>query len=567
MASIKIQDLSYSYPESNQLAIQKVNLEITEGEFVVVAGSSGSGKSTLLRILARLIPDFYNGKIAGAIYLDNQPLDKLSKREMAEKVGIVFQNPESQLVMMKVEQEIVFGMENRGLSDRLMRRRLMEVSSMLGLGDTLTQVSAQLSAGYKQRVALAGVLAMQPEILLLDEPTSQLDPIAGEAFLNLIRKLNQDNGITVILVEQHLEKCCHLADRIILMDKGRITVDLSANQKGDRDWLHHLPLFRLPLLARVFAEAGWPELPLTVKEGRELLRRHYSVPASEKPVMADNCELAKYDANSNEVIADIKNLWFTYPNGLDALKNINLSIRKGDFIAILGENGAGKSTLLKNVNGLLKPGRGQVIINGRNIKGMMLEDLASEVAYLSQNPNDYLFMPSVREELDFSSQLLKTIDLGYRQYLIDCLKLSQLMESSPRDLSVGERQRVAIASVLLANPQLLLLDEPTRGLDYQTKQELGILLKQQNEEGRTIILVTHDIDFAAEYANSIVLMHNGAVVEQGNKYEVLQHALYYSPQIARLFNPLKINAITFREAVIVLREIAKIKENQKESVE
>jgi energy-coupling factor transporter ATP-binding protein EcfA2 len=256
MAAIKIQDLSYYYPETIKPALNRINLEIPEGQLLIIIGDSGSGKSTLLRVISGLIPAFYNGKLLGRVFLDGEDTVQMSRQEMVQKVGIVFQNPESQLVMNNVEQEIVFGLENLGLPNNLMKRRLMEMSTSLGLSGDLSQGVSQLSGGQKQKVALAGVMAMQPRILLLDEPTSQLDPVAAEEILNIIRRLNEDNGITVVMIEQRLERCCHLADRILLMENGLIAADINTGGRG-RMWLQRAPLTYLPPLPNLFAPAGF----------------------------------------------------------------------------------------------------------------------------------------------------------------------------------------------------------------------------------------------------------------------------------------------------------------------
>lgn len=446
MAAIKIQDLSYYYPETIKPALNRINLEIPEGQLLIIIGDSGSGKSTLLRVISGLIPAFYNGKLLGRVFLDGEDTVQMSRQEMVQKVGIVFQNPESQLVMNNVEQEIVFGLENLGLPNNLMKRRLMEMSTSLGLSEDLSQGVSQLSGGQKQKVALAGVMAMQPRILLLDEPTSQLDPVAAEEILNIIRRLNEDNGITVVMIEQRLERCCHLADRILLMENGLIAADINTGGRG-RMWLQRAPLTYLPPLPNLFARAGFKELPLTVKQGRQMLNS----------LMADSSRAAKPvpdtsiilgSAKGQELI-DIQNLWFSYPDKEEVIKNVNLLIREGDFIALLGENGAGKTTLLKNINGLLKPSRGQIKLAGKDTRDLAIEEIAASVAYLSQDPNDYLFMPSVKEEILFTLRNFNIDNDSYAEEILKRFKLEAYRQCNPRDLSTGERQRVALASVLL----------------------------------------------------------------------------------------------------------------------
>ncbi len=557
MADIKIQDLSYYYPETIKPALNKINLEIPEGQFVIMVGNSGSGKSTLLRTISGLAPSFYNGNLLGKIYLDGADAAQLSRHELVQEVGIVFQNPESQLVMMNVEQEIAFGLENLGLPDKLMKRRVMEMSSSLGLSAYLESYVAELSGGQKQKAALAGVLAMHPGILLLDEPTSQLDPVAAEELLNIIRRLNEDNGTTIIMIEQRLERCCHLADRILVMENGGISADLKAGTRANGIWMQKAPAAYLPPLPRLFASAGYKELPLTVKQGRQIIKSYNleRKAGSNFNSYPDKPPVSGIDPRKD--LVDIHDLWFTYPNTGEALKNINLKIREGDFIAVLGENGAGKTTLLKNINGLLKPSRGSIQVAGKDTRELTIEEMALSVAYLSQDPNDYLFMPSVREEIDFTIKNLKLSEDGYSEEIIRNFKLDRYIQCNPRDLSTGERQRVALASVLVSKPRLLLLDEPTRGLDYQLKEQLGKLLLEINQQGTAVMMVTHDVDFAAEYARDICLMFDGGVIERGSKYEVLQHSTFYSPQIGKLFNNIVDDVITVDEGVKVLLELTR----------
>lgn len=554
MAFIKIQDLSYYYPETIKPALNRINLEIPEGQLLIIIGDSGSGKSTLLRAISGLIPTFYNGNLQGKIFLDGIDILELSRPEMVQQVGIVFQDPESQLVMNNVEQEIAFGLENLGLPGNLMKRRVMEMSSSLGLSGDLAKGVAELSGGQKQKVALAGVLAMQAGILLLDEPTSQLDPVAAEELLNIIRRLNEDNGTTVVMIEQRLERCCHLADRIIFMENGGIAADINIGSRGGRMWLPRVPLAYLPPLPNLFAQAGFQELPLTVKQGRQVLHSLRVDPAQVSELVPDTSIL--FGPPLEQELINIQNLWFSYPDKEEVIKKLNLLVREGDFIALLGENGAGKTTLLKHIMGLLRPGRGQIKLRGQDTKDLAIEEIAVSVAYLSQDPNDYLFMPSVKEEILFTLNNLNRQDQTLVEEIIKKFKLEPYRHCNPRDLSTGERQRVALASVLVSKPRLLLLDEPTRGLDYGLKRELGELLQDINRQGTAVLMVTHDVDFAAEYARDICLMFDGAIIERGSKYQVLQHSTYYTSQIGKLFNNIVDNVITIDRGVKVLVELA-----------
>lgn len=548
MAVIKIENLNYYYPDTEKPALHNINLEIPEGQFVLIAGGSGCGKSSLVRAMAGLIPEFYGGNISGKVLLDQTDIKKIDRRSLHGKVGMVFQDPESQLVMTTVEQEIVFGLENLGVPNSLMKRRLMEVSGALGLTGYLNGFAPELSGGQKQKVAMASILAMQPDILLLDEPTSQLDPISGEEILTIIRRLNEDNGITVVLIEQRLERCFHLADRVLVMDQGEIISDHHAHDTLARWAVEHQVPF-IPPIAKLFAGAGFSQIPVTVKEGRKILQSHW-------PLMKKNIQklptrpksAVKLADHSREALARLKNVWFSYPNGEESLKNVNLEIRQGAFTVLMGENGAGKTTLFKILTGLLKPSRGQVEILGKNTGKLSVEEIAPLVGYLSQDPNDYLFLPTVHEELEFSPKNLNLPDDGSISEIGEQLGLTRYLDTNPRDLSSGERQRVALASVLVNRPKLLLLDEPTRGLDYRLKERLGEILLKFQEKGISIFMITHDIEFAAEYAQDIILMSDGAVVGQGDKYEMLTNSTFYASQISKLFRNISDKVVTLAQA-------------------
>lgn len=549
MSLYKTENLIYYYPDRQEPSLNGISLAIEEGEFVLVAGQSGSGKSSLARALAGLIPDFYGGRFGGKIYFKEREIRGIDRRGLALEVGMVFQDPEKQLVMTGVEAEIAFGLENLGLSRAEMFRRVAEVISFLGLSGLMRESTASLSGGQKQKLALAAVLAMQPRVLILDEPTSQLDPVAAEDFLNLVKRLNEEMGFTIILIEQRLERCFHLADRVVLMEGGGVVRDGVPEQVAG--WAVKRGLAFVPPVARLFSRLGFSTVPVNVKEGRRQLRLSLDLGTASGVTVASpgakKGKKAEGPGNSSPPLLEIKNLWFSYDNGREALRHIDIKVNRGEFVGILGENGAGKSTLLKNMAGLLRPGRGKVLLNGSDINKD--KNPGRRIAYLSQNPNDYLFQDTVEEELLFTLKNFGLKDDGVVDELLKKLKIDCHRRVNPRDLSSGERQRVALASVLVTRPGLIVLDEPTRGVDYSLKAELGNFLAGQVAAGASVILVTHDVEFAAEYAGRVIMMFDGRVVSDGSGRETFGRSVFYSPQIGKLCRGFYDDILTFQEAL------------------
>lgn len=548
MPLYKVENLTYYYTEAEKPALNDISLEIGDGEFVLVAGGSGSGKSSLARALAGLIPEFYGGRVGGKVYFQGQDIRMMDRGKLAREVGMVFQDPEKQIVQTHVEAEIAFGLENLGLDNEEMLRRVAEVVCFMNLEQIRGAFTANLSGGQKQKLALASVLAMQPRVLVLDEPTSQLDPVSAEDILNLVKRLNEEMGFTVIMIEQRLERCYHLADRVLLMEKGSIICDGSAREVARKTIKGSTPF--LPPVARFFAGIEVPLLPLTVKEGRKLLRSCLNMEAAAGMARTAAGKVGGSSAGlrGQGSAVCLKNLWFTYPGGQEVLKDVSLGVREGEFVAVLGENGAGKSTMLRQLTGLLKPDRGTVQVLGRDVGRNGFKEIRRHTAYLSQNPNDYLFQDSVEDELLFTLKNFGLEDTSIVDEMLDKFHLAQYRRTNPRDLSSGERQRVALASVLVMSPGLIILDEPTRGVDFRLKAELGRFLQQEAEKGRTVIVVTHDVEFAAEYAARIVMMSSGRVVSDGGKHEVLSKSVFYSPQLGKMCRGICDGVLTFSEA-------------------
>ncbi len=545
--------MTYFYPDSRLPALSNINMSLEREEFLLAVGGSGSGKSTLARVLAGLIPDYYGGKICGQIFFQGKSMQEIDRRSLSTQVGIVFQDPEKQLVMTSVEAEIAFGLENLGLPQQEMFRRVAEVMSFLNLSPLKNEFTANLSGGQKQKVALASVLAMKPRVLILDEPTSQLDPAAADEFLYLVERLNREMGYTVVLIEQRLDRCFHLADRVAMMAGGEILHIGGVAEAARWQVRHSLPF--IPPVSRFFVSMGSDVVPLTVKDGRRELEKYFATPAPSAGMQEQWIADPDRWSEGKPTVLDVADVWFTYENGREALKGASLTVSRGDFLVILGENAAGKSTLLKLITGILKPGRGKVAVMGEDTRHSVLAKMAERVGYLSQNPNDYLFEDTVENELRFTLDSLGRVDVGIIDDTLDKLSLTSVRMANPRDLSGGERQRVALASILVARPELILLDEPTRGMDSILKNELGTLLQGLNERGLTTILVTHDVEFAAEYARRVTMMFDGRITGDGSKYQVLKGSAFYSPQMARLFNNIRNHVLTVDDAIKSMNDI------------
>ncbi len=524
---IQFERLSYRYPGNQEPVLRDLSFQIEEGEFLLVMGPSGAGKSTLLRSLNGLVPHFYGGTISGRVRVADRDPVAIGPKGMADTVGLVFQDPEAQFVVDKVEDEVAFAMENLGLDPVVMRKRVEEVLDQLGIAHLRHRSVNQLSGGERQRVAIAAALTLQPRVLVLDEPTSQLDPQAAEEVLDALVKLNQDLGLTIVLSEHRLERVVQYVDRILyLPGNGQPPIlDEPRTVLGQIDLV--------PPLVRLAKALDWHPLPLTIKEGRQFVR---SVRGCE--TLLSGSPLPGL-ARSGLAVIQVHELGFSY-NGRPALQNVCLKVRQGEFVALMGRNGSGKTTLLKQMVGLLKPDRGLVRLldpdsrRSLDTRQATVDEIIRFVGYVPQNPNMLLFNDTVRQELDFTRRA-HGLPPGRYEPLLRSLGLTAYLDHYPRDLSVGERQRVALASILAAEPCILLLDEPTRGLDYHQKRALADFLQGQKAGGHTIIMATHDVELVAECADRVVLLADGQVVVDGPARQVMSESLVFASQINKLF--------------------------------
>jgi energy-coupling factor transport system ATP-binding protein len=532
---IKIEDFTFCYSGATKPALRDIDLEVQDGEFVLVTGPSGGGKSSLCRCFNGLIPHFYGGKVTGRVVVQGLDTMRHATRELATRVGMIFQDPENQLVTMDVEREIAFGLENLAFPPDLIARRMVESLETLGVSSLRHRQVHELSGGEKQQVAIASVLALHPEILILDEPTSELDPKSAEELLSIVERLNDELGITVILIEHRLDRVLQHADRLVVLHEGRVVSDGSPRgilsqhyQEITGAGVGMPPIIKLAheLENRGISMDG---TPLTVKEGRIMLSSVFQKTSRKLPQQDEK--------GDSRPVVEVEKLWHVYPEGPAALKNVSLKINEGEFVAIMGRNASGKTTLVKHFNGLLKPTKGLVAVDGIDTKKATVAELARKVGFVFQNPNDHLFADTVEEEVSFTLKNLGLesgqIGLGVNEVL-ERFKLKEYRSLYPRSLSGGEKQRVALASVLVVQPKILILDEPTRGMEYRLKRELMVFLQGYASQGNTVILVTHDVETTAEHADRVVLLSEGKIVVDGDKRDVLSRALLFSPQINRL---------------------------------
>jgi energy-coupling factor transport system ATP-binding protein len=524
---IYLDHLSYAYPGASDRALSDISLDIGEGEFTLVAGPSGSGKSTLLRVLNGLVPHFTGGSISGSATVSGHDPIAEGPQALSRIVGFVFQDPESQFVVDRVEDEIAFALENAAVPPTEMRLRVEEVLHLLDLTALRDRHLETLSGGEKQRVAIATALAFRPRILALDEPTSQLDPQAAEDVLQALVRLNQDLGLTIVIAEHRLERILPYVDHMVYLSESGDGVVTGPPRRV----LHHMDL--TPPLVTLAKELGWEPLPLTVKEGRQRVAES-QIQASSSRTRTSTSATSVSSARREPQIA-LHNLRFAY-NGTPVLRGIDLELEPGELVALMGRNGSGKTTLLRCIVGLLVPEHGEIEMQGTSVIGRATADICQNVGYLPQDPRDLLFADTVLDELTIT---LRNHNLSDHpplapSELIERLELADAVHRYPRDLSAGQRQRAALGAVTVTRPGVLLLDEPTRGLDYPAKRKLVRLLREWQNEGTSILLVTHDVELVAQAADRVLLLSQGEIIANAPP-EMLTASPLFSPQVARLF--------------------------------
>ena len=553
MEIFKIENLSFAYPTSpDKLALDHITLSIQPGEYIALCGRSGSGKSTLLRHLKTVLTP--SGRRAGRVLFDGVPLQDVDLKSQAARIGYVMQDPDSQIVTDQVWHELAFGLESIGCDQKTMRLRVAEMASYFGIQSWFHRNVSELSGGQKQLLNLASVMAMQPDVLILDEPASQLDPIAASDFLNTVRKINQELGTTVILTEHRLEDVLHGADRVIVMEEGKIAAFDPPRRVGQRLYREQSPMFAaMPAPMQMFYGAGedGENCPLTVREGRTWLTEHFRETKPKVTRLPEEPDLpeTKYPA------LEVKDVWFRYEkNSPDVLQGVSLAVAPGTLHCIVGGNGAGKSTLMKAVCGICRPYRGKVKIGGKPLDKYKGKDLfTGNLAMLPQDPKSLFVKDTLLEEL---LEMLPAGTESTDPRILETAKLCEvegLLESHPYDLSGGEQQRGALAKVLLTEPRLLLLDEPTKGLDSFFKKTFAQALRKLKEQGVTILMVSHDVEFCAAYGDMVSMFFDGQILTTNTPRRFFEKNSFYTTAANRMSRHVFSGAVTADNVIQLIR--------------
>ncbi len=551
MELFKINDLSFQYPDMKQNVLDHISLSVQAGEFLVLCGPSGCGKTTLLRVLKKELTPV--GTLSGEVYYANKSMNDWEDRTLMEDIGLVFQDPENQIIMDEVMQEIVFSLENLGYSNFEMRKRVAEIVHAFGMEHLLKSKPSELSGGQKQMLNLLSTLLLKPKVLLLDEPTSQLDPVAAKDLITMLERLNKEMGITIIMVEHRLEELFAVADRVLMMEDGQISYQGKSKEliyqlsnQADKQFTPYIPAISRFYMERE-RDPKIAEVPLTVKESKLWISSLQNIPQ-------DTGEYTIEDSMvENETMVEIKDAYFQYEkDSRMVLKNLSIQINKGDYYAIVGGNGSGKTTLIKTCLGMTKPQRGSVRFMGRNMAKLKEQELYKNIAYLPQNPRVYFIQDTIEKEMLENIKQHKIVNGEARmEEMLDNFKIAHLRHRHPYDCSGGEMQKAALASMLLSEPEILFMDEPTKGLDPISKMQLGAFLRQLHQAGLTIVMVTHDIEFAAQNASNSAMMFDGSITVDAQPKELFKGNYFYTTAISRATqNSALPEALTLEEALI-----------------
>ncbi len=552
MGIVEIRGLTYSYPNAKAPALDGVDLTIERGEFVLLTGPSGCGKTTFCRCLNGLIPHFYGGDLNGDIRVAGLDTRESPTYRLAQHAGLVFQNPDNQIFALTVEKDVAFGLENLGVEKAKMLEGVDWALEKAGISHLRDRATHELSGGQKQRLAIASILAMRPEVLVLDEPTSFLDPLGAERIFQVLESLNKEHGITILLIEHRLDLAAQHVDRVVIFSEGKIVGNGSPEEifALEETRLAGVGIPKIVQLYKRLRSEGFPleRPPLTPEALVEELGKWLPPEGQQATAKPTSPEIEGFDWERHASPAvEVQGVSFSYPSGVKALDGVSLTIHRGEFVAIMGENGAGKTTLVKHFNGLLRPSAGWIKVDGGDISGLSVANLSRRVGLVFQNPDDQLFSESVEEEIGFALR-----NFGFEREVVDkrvdwalnLLDVERYRKSSPFALSGGERKRVALASVLAWDPDIIVLDEPTIGQDYAQKERLRHFLMQLRTQGKTTVIVTHDVEFVADCEPRVVLMADGRIVADGPIRRIvtdegsMRRASVSPPEITKVFSRL-----------------------------
>ena len=567
MEILRVDGLKFSYPNQLKKALNNINFSIDEGDFVLICGESGCGKSTLLRHLKpELSP---HGQVSGDIYYYSQKINDYSSKQLASEIGYVLQNPDSQIVTDKVWHELAFGLENMGLDTQSIRLRVAEMASFFGIQGWFRKNVNDLSGGQKQLLNLASIMAMQPKILILDEPTSQLDPIAAKDFIDTLVRINKELSTTIIMTEHNLEDIYSVCDKVIVMEDGKVICN-DTNYKvadilsGDKN---HKMFKSLPTPSKIYNQLngyleGANKSPLTVKDCRQWLNDSMDEVIITK--LDDTETEINIDEKDREIAIELKDVYFQYNKISEpTIRDLSFKVYKGEIYSILGGNGTGKSTTLSLVARQRKPQRGKIFINNIEMKKYNNKSLyENNLALLPQNPQSLFVFETVREDLE-EVLILQNKDREYIDKEVKrvskLLDIEHLLEHHPYDLSGGELQRAGMAKVMLLNPKIILLDEPTKGLDAYCKEEIGKMLMKLRDMGVTIVVVSHDIEFSARYSDRCAMFFDGSIVSEGTPKEFFLGNNFYTTVSNRIARNIFEDTLIYEDVVSLCKKNIELK--------
>ena len=567
MEILRVDGLKFSYPNQLKKALNNINFSIDEGDFVLICGESGCGKSTLLRHLKpELSP---HGQVSGDIYYYSQKINDYSSKQLASEIGYVLQNPDSQIVTDKVWHELAFGLENMGLDTQSIRLRVAEMASFFGIQGWFRKNVNDLSGGQKQLLNLASIMAMQPKILILDEPTSQLDPIAAKDFIDTLVRINKELSTTIIMTEHNLEDIYSVCDKVIVMEDGKVICN-DTNYKvadilsGDKN---HKMFKSLPTPSKIYNQLneyleGANKSPLTVKDCRQWLNDSMDEVTITK--LDDSETEINIDEKDREIAIELKDVYFQYNKISEpTIRDLSFKVYKGEIYSILGGNGTGKSTTLSLVARQRKPQRGKIFINNIEMKKYNNKSLyENNLALLPQNPQSLFVFETVREDLE-EVLILQNKDREYIDKEVKrvskLLDIEHLLEHHPYDLSGGELQRAGMAKVMLLNPKIILLDEPTKGLDAYCKEEIGKMLMKLRDMGVTIVVVSHDIEFSARYSDRCAMFFDGSIVSEGTPREFFLGNNFYTTVSNRIARNIFEDTLIYEDVVSLCKKNIELK--------